>query len=214
MLQLLSTTFCLRESQFIFPEGWTTCDIWQWSIRRFIQLFQRHTQTRRGWDRGLRSHHTGFDRLNRLTYSCCVLMCNDPWWSWYNPSHSLALWCQCMRTYEKHSIKTLIFLNLAVFQMNSSLWYCMWLNSSNNIYCVNRKPGTVSPMLFKAMFLCQKLLGNGLFCVFLSQFLRMPIQIMSTKWKRFSDHCIVLTKRLISTVSLKYHQPFCALEII
>lgn len=67
----------------------------------------------------------------------------------------------------------------------------MWLNSSNNIYCVNRKPGTVSPMLFKAMFLCQKLLGNGLFCVFLSQFLRMPIQIMSTKWKKIfrSLHC-------------------------
>lgn len=109
--------------------------------------------------------------------------------------------CARMKT---HSIKTLIFLNLAVFQMNSSLWYCMWLNSSNNIYCVNRKPGTVSPMLFKAMFLCQKLLGNGLFCVFLSQFLRMPIQIMSTKWKRFSDHCIVLTKIHINVLLSAY----------
>lgn len=45
MSQLLSTVRCLRESQFIFPEGWTTCDIWQWSIRHFIQLFRIHSYT-------------------------------------------------------------------------------------------------------------------------------------------------------------------------
>lgn len=36
-------TSCLRESQFISWEGLTTCDIWQWSIRHFIQLFQTQT---------------------------------------------------------------------------------------------------------------------------------------------------------------------------
>lgn len=95
-------TCCLRESQFISPEGWTTCDIWQWSIRRFIQLFQTqtHTQTHRGGGRGWRSHHGSFDGLSRLTYNCYILMCNDLWWSWYNyPPPTYVLVSVCVHTW-------------------------------------------------------------------------------------------------------------------
>lgn len=77
-------TCCLRESQFISPEGWTTCDIWQWSIRRFIQLFQTLTHTKhthRGGGRGWHTCRRSFDRVSTLTYTCYILMCNDPWWS-------------------------------------------------------------------------------------------------------------------------------------
>ena len=83
MLWLLSTTCCLRKSQFIFPEGWTTCDIWQWSIRRFhpaVPGTHTHTVAHRGGGRGWRSHRRSFDRLSRLTYNCYISMCNDHLW--------------------------------------------------------------------------------------------------------------------------------------
>ncbi len=96
-------TCCLRESQFISPEGWTTCDIWQWSIRRLIQLFQTqtHTQTHRGGAGVGVVTIDAFNRLSRLTYNCYILMCNDLWWSGYNHSHPPMFWRQCTCTHQK-----------------------------------------------------------------------------------------------------------------
>ena len=43
-----------------------------------------HTHKHKGWGRGWCSNPKSFDRLSGLTYSCYILMCNDPWRSLYS----------------------------------------------------------------------------------------------------------------------------------
>lgn len=97
MPRLLSSTCCLREPIYFPRRMWATCDIWQRSIRGFIQLLhtQIHIKIQRLEYRLVNSPQS-FDRLNRRTSSFSALRCDDSWQSWYNPlSLTYCLfWCQ------------------------------------------------------------------------------------------------------------------------